>query len=111
MPIYEYQCTACGHEFEALQKMSDALLTDCPACAKPELRKMVSATSFHLKGKGWYQTDFKDTGKKTPADSSDGKTAASTEGKTTEAKPDSKSTAAEGKTTAEAKDKASSNAT
>ena len=91
--------------------MSDALLTDCPACAKPELRKMVSATSFHLKGKGWYQTDFKDTGKKTPADSSDGKTAASTEGKTTEAKPDSKSTAAEGKTTAEAKDKASSNAT
>lgn len=68
MPIYEYQCTACAHELEALQKLSDAPLIDCPACAQPQLRKKMSATSFHLKGGGWYQTDFKDTGKKKPAE-------------------------------------------
>ncbi|MGQ9427423.1 FmdB family zinc ribbon protein [Gilvimarinus sp. F26214L] len=63
MPIYEYQCQSCNHEFEALQKISDPLLTDCPACEKPELRKKVSAAAFRLKGGGWYETDFK-TGKK-----------------------------------------------
>ncbi len=59
MPIYEYQCKACGHEFEALQKMSDAPLCDCPVCQKPELQKKISAAAFHLKGTGWYVTDFK----------------------------------------------------
>ena len=65
MPIYEYQCTACGHTLEALQKMSDAALTDCPTCHKAALEKLVSAASFQLKGTGWYATDFKD---KKPAD-------------------------------------------
>lgn len=63
MPIYEYQCQSCEHEFEALQKMSDPLLTDCPACQEQALRKKVSAAAFRLKGGGWYETDFK-TGKK-----------------------------------------------
>lgn len=64
MPIYEYQCGACGHQMEALQKMSDDALTDCPQCAKPELSKQISAVGFRLKGGGWYETDFKSGNKK-----------------------------------------------
>lgn len=64
MPIYEYQCQSCKHEFEALQKVSDATLVDCPDCGKPELRKKVSAAAFRLKGGGWYETDFKSSGQK-----------------------------------------------
>jgi putative FmdB family regulatory protein len=63
MPIYEYQCTKCEHMMEALQKMSEKPLRDCPACGKPGLNKLISAASFRLKGSGWYETDFK-TGKK-----------------------------------------------
>ncbi|GAA5445713.1 hypothetical protein Misp06_03916 [Microbulbifer sp. NBRC 101763] len=64
MPIYEYQCNACGHEMEALQRMSDDPLKDCPACEQAELRKKVSAAGFRLKGGGWYETDFKTGNKK-----------------------------------------------
>ncbi|ROR94732.1 putative FmdB family regulatory protein [Sinobacterium caligoides] len=64
MPIYEYQCQSCGHQLEALQKMSDAPLTDCPSCANPELKKVISAAAFRLKGDGWYETDFKTGSKK-----------------------------------------------
>jgi putative FmdB family regulatory protein len=59
MPIYEYQCNVCDHQFDALQKMNDAPLIDCPACNKPELYKKVSAPGFRLSGSGWYETDFK----------------------------------------------------
>lgn len=59
MPIYEYRCTACGHELDALQKLNDAPLKDCPECGKAKLRRLVSAPSFRLKGGGWYETDFK----------------------------------------------------
>ena len=59
MPIYEYRCTSCGHEKEVLQKLSAPPLTECPACGKSTLRKLVSAAGFHLKGSGWYATDFK----------------------------------------------------
>jgi len=63
MPIYEYQCTECGHRMEALQKISDAPLKNCPACVSAGLTRLVSASSFRLKGGGWYETDFK-TGSK-----------------------------------------------
>ncbi len=63
MPIYEYQCSQCGNQLEALQKISDAPLTQCPACNQNGLVKQVSASSFRLKGGGWYETDFK-TGKR-----------------------------------------------
>ncbi len=59
MPIYEYQCTACEHEFETMQKMSDAPLEACPSCGENTLKKLISATGFRLKGGGWYETDFK----------------------------------------------------
>ena len=64
MPIYEYECRECGHVFDALQKMSDDPLTDCPDCGKPELRKLLSAPNFRLKGGGWYEIDFKDKNKR-----------------------------------------------
>ncbi|MGW8310078.1 MAG: FmdB family zinc ribbon protein [Thiogranum sp.] len=64
MPIYEYRCAECGHEFEQLQKISDAALVECPACGKPALQKLVSAAGFRLKGGGWYETDFKKDKKK-----------------------------------------------
>ncbi len=63
MPIYAYACQSCGHELDALQKISDEPLVDCPACGAPELKKLLSAPRFRLKGSGWYETDFK-TGNK-----------------------------------------------
>ena len=60
MPIYEYECSRCGHILEVIQKISEAALTKCPACHKNSLRKRLSAPAFHLKGTGWYVTDFKD---------------------------------------------------
>ncbi len=65
MPIYEYECQACGHQFEKLQKISDTALKDCPVCQKSALSKLISAAGFQLKGNGWYETDFKS--KKTTA--------------------------------------------
>ena len=64
MPIYEYVCTDCDHTFETLQKMSDAPLTVCPACDKPQLKKKISAPGFRLSGSGWYETDFKSDNQK-----------------------------------------------
>ena len=72
MPIYEYACDACGHQLEAIQKMSDDALTDCPECNKPELKKLISAAGFRLKGGGWYETDFKSGAKRNVAESSSG---------------------------------------
>jgi putative FmdB family regulatory protein len=67
MPIYEYRCTACNHELEALQKLSEAPLRTCPKCGKESLTKLVSAAGFQLKGSGWYATDFKHSGAKPAA--------------------------------------------
>jgi len=64
MPIYEYECKQCGHKMEALQKMSDDPLKDCPECGKPDLKKLISAAGFRLSGGGWYETDFKSGDKK-----------------------------------------------
>tara|TARA_B100000530_G_C15852147_1_gene445762 strand:+ start:83 stop:454 length:372 start_codon:yes stop_codon:yes gene_type:complete len=68
MPIYEYVCDNCGHYLEALQKLSDEPLVFCPECGHAALRKQVSAAAFRLKGTGWYETDFKNSDKKKPAD-------------------------------------------
>jgi len=59
MPIYEYRCEDCGHTLDALQKLSDEPLKDCPECAQPSLKRLMSAPAFRLKGGGWYETDFK----------------------------------------------------
>ena len=67
MPIYEYQCQSCGHQFDVIQKVSDEKLTICPKCNEKKLKKLVTSAGFKLKGTGWYETDFKNKikGKKT----------------------------------------------
>lgn len=71
MPIYEYECKACGHRLEKLQKISADPLTDCPVCERDTLSRLVSAAGFRLAGGGWYETDFKTGSKKNlAADSS-----------------------------------------
>ena len=79
MPIYAYRCTACGHAQDVLQKLSDPVLTECPACKAATFAKQVTAAGFQLKGSGWYVTDFRD-GNKPPAAKGDaaGKPAAET---------------------------------
>ena len=91
MPIYEYRCSACGHQDEFLQKVSDPAITECPACGKPALQKLLSAAGFQLKGSGWYATDFKGSkpAEKKGEAKSDTKGEAKGEGKT-EAKPEAK---------------------
>ena len=67
MPIYAYQCGSCGHAKDVLQKMSDAPLTDCPACGASTFNKRLTAPGFQLKGSGWYVTDFKGGASAAPA--------------------------------------------
>jgi putative FmdB family regulatory protein len=64
MPIYGFECDACGHRFDRLQKLSDADPTVCPECGAERLRRQLTAPSFRLSGSGWYETDFKKDGDK-----------------------------------------------
>jgi putative FmdB family regulatory protein len=95
MPIYEYRCEACGHKMELLQKIADEPLLQCLSCGEEQLRKVISAAGFRLKGKGWYETDFKSGNKRNLAASNDipkekgdsGKTKDSQGDSTTNSKP------------------------
>ena len=89
MPIYAFECTACGHAFDRLQKLSDADPTDCPECGKPQVRRQVTAPSFRLAGGGWYETDFKKDGdkKRNLADGGGDKPKADTKAEPAPAKP------------------------
>ncbi|MGI9232906.1 MAG: FmdB family zinc ribbon protein [Woeseiaceae bacterium] len=71
MPIYEYACSNCDYAFDELQKISEAALVHCPKCGEASLRKLLSAPKFRLKGKGWYETDFKTGDKRNIAGDSD----------------------------------------
>tara|TARA_B100000945_G_scaffold316803_1_gene318421 strand:+ start:7284 stop:7574 length:291 start_codon:yes stop_codon:yes gene_type:complete len=73
MPIYEYKCLKCGHQFEVIQRFSDNPIEKCPSCENNEVKKLVSAPSFRLKGGGWYETDFKTGSKKNIVDTKDEK--------------------------------------
>jgi putative FmdB family regulatory protein len=93
MPIYEYRCSECGHQDEHLQKVSEAPLAQCPACGKNTYKKLLSAAGFHLKGSGWYATDFKGGGAAKKDKAEDGKAGAKPESKPdskSDSKPDSK---------------------
>ena len=59
MPIYAYACKECDHTLDALQKIADTPLVDCPECGEATLKRLLSAPRFRLKGTGWYETDFK----------------------------------------------------
>ena len=71
MPIYEYACGSCEHRFETIQRASEGPLRECPACGEAALKKLLSAPNFHLKGSGWYETDFKNADKRKEAASGD----------------------------------------
>ena len=71
MPIYEYECTQCGHQLDALQGINEPRLSECPACNKTSLKRLISAPNFRLKGKGWYETDFKTGNRKNLAENKD----------------------------------------
>ncbi len=92
MPIYEYQCEHCEHKMEAIQRISDTPLKDCPECKQETLRKLVSAAAFKLTGTGWYVTDFKDNKNKAKEDKKPSKnnnkaeTTKETKGKKSESK-------------------------
>ena len=73
MPIYEYKCLKCEHQFEVIQRFSDNPVETCPACNRKTVKKLVSAPSFRLKGGGWYETDFKTGSKKNIVDTKDEK--------------------------------------
>ena len=102
MPIYGYICENCEHTLDALQKMSDDPLVDCPDCGEPRLKRQLSAPRFRLKGQGWYETDFKTDnqrnlhGDKEPAKKDDKKSdSKKSEGKKSDksaSKPDRKTT-------------------
>jgi putative FmdB family regulatory protein len=92
MPIYEYRCDVCGHQEEFLQKVSEPQLTECPVCHKPTFSKLLSAAGFHLKGSGWYATDFKSKSAKPAEKKADAKPDAKTDSTTTETKSEPKKT-------------------
>lgn len=71
MPIYAFECNACGHRFERLQRLSDADPSQCPECESAEVRRQLTAPSFRLAGAGWYETDFKKDGQRNLADKGD----------------------------------------
>lgn len=73
MPIYEYECGACGERREFIHKFSDSPKRKCPECGALKLKRLMSAAAFHLKGSGWYVTDFRDKDKKKGDDKSAGK--------------------------------------
>ena len=99
MPFYEYECSACKHHTEVLQKISDTPLKKCPNCGKQTLKRLISAPVFRLKGGGWYETDFKSDGEtkrnlvgkeEGESKSDDKKSESSTDSAKTETKPETK---------------------
>ena len=106
MPIYAYKCAECSHELDVIRKVSDPPLTECPNCGKPALVKQITSAGFHLKGGGWYVTDFRDqgSGKKKDKGKPDepAKTDQASDSKT-EAKSDTKSETADSKGKTETK--------
>ena len=100
MPIYEYECRACGDELEIMQKMSEGALRKCPSCGALKLHRKISRSAFHLKGDGWYVTDYakngKDKGKEAAQESSSKSESSKSETKS-ESKSSDKSSAAKSK--------------
>jgi len=99
MPFYEYECKSCGHDLEAMQKISDPPLKKCPHCGKSQLRRLMSAPVFRLKGGGWYETDFKgdQDNKRNLADRPETEAAAPSDGAKDSAKDADKGKEANGK--------------
>ena len=102
MPIYEYECRGCGDVHEFIQKFSDSPKRKCPSCGKLRLKKLISAAAFHLKGDGWYVTDFRDKGKSKDKGREKSDSAESSSGSTSDSK-SSESKSADSKSTSDSK--------
>ena len=89
MPIYEYECKDCGHQFETIRKISAGPPDACPSCGEDKLQKLVSKAAFVLKGTGWYETDFKN--KSADKKSDDAGSSGDSKSSSSEAKKDDKS--------------------
>ena len=101
MPIYEYECAACGHRFERIQKFSDALVVECPNCGEHKVQKLLSSPAIQFKGSGWYITDYARKG----ATGTDAKSASdSKESGSTESTKESKKESKESKESRESKE-------
>ncbi len=100
MPIYAYRCSACGHAKDVLQKMSDPVLSTCPACGAETFSKQVTAAGFQLKGSGWYATDFRNGGSNAAAATAAAGTAAAPAAASTDGAGASASSSAAGSTDA-----------
>jgi putative FmdB family regulatory protein len=110
MPLYEYQCEACSHRFEVIQKFSDAHLDTCPKCGGV-VRKLLSSPAFHFKGSGWYITDYARAGKTGDEGGGEKSGSKGDKGSGADVKPDSKGDSkadAKGESKAEAKTESSS---
>ncbi|MED5579125.1 MAG: zinc ribbon domain-containing protein [Nitrospinota bacterium] len=94
MPIYEYICLKCEHELEIVQKITAGALRKCPSCNSLKLRRKISRSAFHLKGDGWYVTDYANTGKENESKESD-KTASDSKAKDTTSTKESKNSSKE----------------
>lgn len=92
MPIYEYQCSHCHHQFDLMQKITDKPVTQCPKCFEQTAVKLISAAGFQLKGTGWYATDFKTKPSGQSVSKESATTTDSDTGKTNSADSNSKST-------------------
>lgn len=89
MPLYEYECKACGHRFEKIQKFSDPLVTLCPECGKQSVEQMISAPAFQFKGSGWYVNDYASNKSSGNSSASEGPSSGSDSGSESNAKKDS----------------------
>lgn len=96
MPIYAYKCESCGHAKDVLQKISDAPLTDCPACGQASFSKQLTAAGFQLKGSGWYATDFRGSTSGAGGTSATASTTAAAESASSESAPAASATACGG---------------
>lgn len=103
MPIYEYECSACGDEHEVIQRMGAGALRKCPSCGALRLRRKISRSAFHLKGEGWYVTDYASNGKSKEKDSPSTDSDSKSESKSTEKKETTASNGAASKQTSKKK--------
>jgi putative FmdB family regulatory protein len=102
MPIYAYRCATCGHAKDLLRKISDPVLSTCPACGAETFNKQVTAAGFQLKGSGWYVTDFREGAKTVAKGDSAAKDEAKTNGASADAAKADSGKAEAGKTDAPA---------
>jgi putative FmdB family regulatory protein len=100
MPMYEYQCAACGHRFERIRKFSDPPIDECPNCGERKVQKLLSSPAIQFKGTGWYITDYARAGKSDPNQKAD-KKAAKQEAKAESGSSSESSSSSESKTSSE----------